>query len=224
MQDSEVTLKKRIHQQETISVASGSTGMSREKLCELSAAGHDLIFIDGQHRPIDEKELAGFCKAAAEAGLPVVLRIRHPDEAFLAGRYLDFGPIGIVVPMVEREETVLRAVESFYYPPIGRRSWGPGNAYGWGQFAKGFPYAEWWNSHGILMIQFESLPAILGAEKLIKPGVDMVVFGECDLTLDLSARADAPFKTFEECRNHVVKETQGMDVKIGASNSPLGKL
>ena len=39
-----------------------------------------------------------------------------------------------------------------------------------------------------------------------------------------SARPDAPFKTFEECHNHVVKETEGMDVKIGAGNSPVGKL
>ncbi|NOZ21462.1 MAG: hypothetical protein GXP25_10285 [Planctomycetes bacterium] len=217
-------LKERIHRHETLSIAPGSTDMSGEKLQQLAAAGYDLIFIDGQHRPIDEKELLQFCKTAAQAGLPVVLRIRHPDEAFLAGRYLDFGPLGIIVPMVEREETVLRAIESFYYPPLGRRSWGPGDAYGWGQFAEGFPYAEWWNSHGVLMIQFESLPAILGAKGLIKPGVDMVVFGECDLTLDLSARPDAPFKTFDECHRHVVRETEDMDVKIGAGASPLGKL
>jgi len=219
-----LSLKKRIHQHETISVVGGATDMAEEKIRELASAGHDMIFIDAQHRPVDEKELARFCKTAAGAGLPVVLRIRHTDEAFLAGRYLDFGALGVVVPMVEREETVRRAIESFYYPPLGRRSWGPGGAYGWGQHAKDFPYADWWNSHGVLMIQFESLAAVLGAKDLVKPGVDMVVFGEWDLTLDLSTKPDAPFKTFEECQQHVVNETAGMDVKIGASNSPLGKL
>lgn len=220
----EITLKQRIHQRETISIVAGSSDMSEEKLRQLASAGHHLLFIDAQHRAVDEKELTRFCRTAADAGLPVVLRIRHPDEAFLAGRYLDFGPLAVVVPMVEREETVLRAIEAFYYPPIGRRSWGPGNAYGWGRPCEGFPYAEWWNRHGVLMIQFESLPAVLGAKKLIKPGVDMVVFGECDLTLDLSARPDAPFKTFAECHRHVIQETNGMDVKIGMGTSPVGKL
>jgi 4-hydroxy-2-oxoheptanedioate aldolase len=219
----ETDLKQRIHRRETISIAGGTVDMSDERLKALVAAGHDLLFIDAQHQPVNEKELLSFCKKATEVGLPVVVRITHPDEAHLAGRYLDFGALGIIVPMVERPETVLRAIESFYYPPIGRRSWGPGRAYGWHN-PEGFAYAGWWNSRGVLMIQFESLAAILGAKDLVKPGVDMVVFGACDLTLDLASKPDAPFKTFDDCLKHVIRETAGMDVKIATGKSPLGKL
>jgi len=217
-------LKQRIHDNEMISVAFGSSGMPLETVRKFRDAGHDMVFVDCQHQPIDEKELAQSCRLAADHDLPVALRIRHPDEAYLAGRYLDFGPLAIIVPMVEREETVERAIESFYYPPIGRRSWGPDRAYGWDAQGPHGAYADWWNAHGILMMQFESLAAVRAARWLAKAGVDMIVFGEQDLMLDIGAATDPPWRDFAACRAQVVEATAGLPVKIAASPSPIGHL
>ena len=218
------TLKQRIHDGQTIHVAAGSVTMSAEELrAKLETDAYDMVFVDLQHSPVDETALAAFCRAAAELNVPALVRIRHPREAHLIGHYLDLGPLGVVVPQVEDEATVDQAAEAFYYPPLGKRSWGPARAYRWDDF-KDMPYADWWNSNGILMLQIESVPGVRNVRKLVKPGVDVLAFGENDLTLSFRSHPDSPWSSFEECRRYVVEQTEGLDVKIGESNMPLGRL
>ena len=38
-------------------------------------------------------------------------------------------------------------------------------------------YAAWWNSHGILCLQIETLTAVTHARQLAKPGVDCLTGG-----------------------------------------------
>ena len=217
-------LKQRIHDGQTIHVAAGSTDTSAEQLrAKLDTDAYDMIFVDLQHPPVDEVALAAFCRTAADLDVPALVRIRHPREAYLIGHYLDLGALGVVVPQVEDEATVDEAVEAFYYPPLGTRSWGPARAYRWDDF-KDMPYADWWNSTGILVLQIESVPGVRNVRKLVKPGVDILAFGENDLTLSFRSHPDSPWGSFEECRGYVVEQTEDLDVKVGESNMPLGRL
>ena len=119
--------------------------------------------------------------------------------------------------------TALAAVESFYFPPIGRRSWGEcGFAYTEGKDR--VKYARWWNENGILMLQLESVEAIMNARRIAVPGVDMLVFGGSDLSFSLEAHPEFGLRTFQECRQHVVDQTKGTGVRIGLSDTPLGAL
>jgi 4-hydroxy-2-oxoheptanedioate aldolase len=142
----------------------------------------------------------------------------------MIGRYLDFGLFSVVVPQVETEATVDEAIEAFYYPPLGKRSWWPQWGYGFERGRDQREYADWWNANGILVLQLESVPAILNARKLAKPGVDMFAFGAADLGLSIQASSSSPFASFEACRNHVLEQTQDLPIKVGASRSQVGRM
>ena len=88
----------------------------------------------------------------------------------------------------------VEAVDAFYYPPLGKRSWGPLNAYRIEEHG-GMGYASWWNDNGVLAIQLETVEGIQRCRELVLPGVDMVMFGGNDLQFSLDATADAPWAT-----------------------------
>ena len=60
---------------------------------------------------------------------------------------------------------------------------------------------------------------VLGA----KPGVDMLMFGANDLQLDIETYVDPPFKTVEDCIQHVVDQMEGTGVRVAAGPKPAGK-
>ena len=214
----QLSLKQRIRKGEIINIGMASLSASRSELAEiLSQDSYDLIFADAQHSAFNEEQLVSFCAHLAELGVPVQFRIKHTRRAYLIGNYLDLGPLAIVVPQVESEATVDEAIHAFYYPPLGKRSWGPSSGYGIQDRADRLEYAEWWNANGILSLQLESVDGIINARKLAKPGVDMLVFGANDLRFSLETYADPPFKTVEECFQYVVKQMEGTQVKVGVA-------
>jgi len=219
------SLKQRIHKGEVIKIASASMGVSKSQLEDiLSKDDYDLVGVDSQHSPLNEEKLVEFCGIAEELGMPVQCRIKHTRHAYLIGNYLDLGPFAIVVPQVEEESTVLEALDAFYYPPIGKRSWGGAARYGIKERSDRLEYAEWWNNNGILILQLESVNAVTNAKKLAKPGIDMLVFGAMDLSFSLESYPEHPFGTVEDCIRHVMKQMEGTQVKVGFGKSPSGQL
>jgi 2-keto-3-deoxy-L-rhamnonate aldolase RhmA len=219
------TLKQRLHAKEGIHIAFVTLNMSETELADrLSKDRYDLVHVDAQHTPMTDDKLVQFCQMAQKLGVPPQMRIRHTREAYLIGRFLDFGLFSVVVPQVEREETVDEAIEAFYYPPIGKRSWWPQFAYGHDRSCERREYADWWNANGVLVLQLESVAAILNVRKLAKPGVDLLAFGAADLGLSIEAHPKSPFASFEECHAFVVDQCKDLEIKVGASTSQVGQM
>ena len=211
------SLKQRLHHGESLKIAGSSIDASRSELeATLSQDSYDLASIDSQHAAFNEDRLVSFCAMAAELGVPTQFRIKNTRQAYLIGNYLDLGPFSIVVPQVEDEETVDEAINAFYYPPVGKRSWGPSSGYGFKPDMDRLEYAEWWNNNGILCLQLESVNAVTNARHLGKPGIDMFVFGANDMNFSLELYPDHPFKTVEDCIQHVVEQMEGTHVKVNA--------
>lgn len=171
---------------------------------------YDAVYFDGQHRPISEQEIVSFCAIAEELGMAAQMRLPHTRQAHFAGRFCDFGLSSIMVPEVMTEETVNDAVEFFWYGPIGRRSWGGPNRVGLGA-SGGNPerleYAEWWNDHAVLVLQFESLEAVAHARRFAdRPGVDYVAFGPNDMRFNIERHTDPPLSTVEACFQNVADQ------------------
>lgn len=219
----EKTLKERIRAGGSINVACATMRDTKQTLeARLSRDAYDLVFIDTQHCPVDENAIAAFCGVAEELGMPVTLRVRHPSDVNMIGHWLDLGPLSIVVPQVESRATALAAVESFYFPPLGKRSWGPGNAYQHRDKGDLIEYAKWWNDNGVLIFQIESIEGVENARDLVVPGLDLLTFGGNDLALSLAARPDYDLGTFEECRRRVLDGVKDTGIKVAANDSPLG--
>lgn len=213
------TLKQRIRNKEVIVALRADVSLSRQKIeTALSKGTYDLLYIDGQHSAFSEEQIVSYCSAAEEMDLPVQFRIPHTRNAYLIGRYLDFGLTGILVPETETVATVDEAIFYTYYPPLGRRSWGgPARR---GIKARGGrldrrEYAEWWNSFVVLSVQLESIAAINNARSFVKPGMDYLAFGPNDLQFDLEMHPEFPMQGVDECMRYVAAQVKDLGTPLG---------
>jgi 2-keto-3-deoxy-L-rhamnonate aldolase RhmA len=211
------SLKEKIHKGEPTRTLTAPVESDRGQLEEIirKSGKVDLFSVDGQHRPLpDERELARFCKLAEELGAGVQLRIPHPRQAYLTGRFADLGVLSIMVPLVKEVETAREAIDNFYYPPLGNRSWGGEFRYGEKPPVDRLQYAQWWNGTGILGFQIETLRAALNVRNLVRPGVDFIAWGPGDMSFDLERHSNSPFKTLEEVHSFVIGQLKGFDVRV----------
>lgn len=213
------SLKQRIRRGDIVVGVSVPIEIEKGRLEDiLSRDTYGFVSVDSQHSPYNEERLVAFCALAAEVGIPVQFRIKHPRHAYLIGNILDLGPCAIEVPLVEDEATVDEALAAFYYPQMGKRSWGGAARYGIQGRDDRLTYAAWWNEHGVLCLQMETIRAVTQARKLIKPGVDCLTWGPADLSFDLEAHPEHPFRSVDDCLRHVLKQLEGTDVRISFRN------
>ena len=212
---SQMNLKERIHAGEEIKQIRLPNDSTREQVQEaIKESGCELIYIDAQHGAICEWDIVRICSAAEELGVPVQMRIKHLQEAYLIGHYLDLGLFGIKVPEVREEATIIEAVNAFYFPPIGERSWGGSVGFGYQKGQSRVEYAGWWNRNGILGFKVESIKAVINVRTLARSGVDYLDFGPEDLSFDLETYPHPQLKTLEDCKAHVAKELEGVDIRV----------
>ena len=210
-----MTLKERYLAGEKINQSRISMASTREQVHETIAnTGCEMIYIDCQHGPYTEWDISRICKAAEEKGVPVLLRIKHTEHAYRLGNYCDLGVFAIKVPEVETEEIVDKAINSFYFPPIGRRSWGGWVGYGIQERKDRVEYAKWWNENGILGFKVESLKSVLNIRSLVKPGITYIDFGPSDLNFDIESHDHPTLKSVSDCREFVQKELEDVNVPI----------
>ncbi len=207
-------LKQRIRDGEHVYGASVSMMTPRDSLAKrVEEGGYDFVAVDSQHSAYSEDRLVAFCDLADELDIQVNFRIKHTRNAYLIGNYLDLGPSGIEVPQVELESTVDEAVEAFYYPQQGLRSWG-GAARKNSAGQERLEYADWWNNYGILWMQIESIEAVTHASRLAKAGVDCLSFGPADLTFSIESHPHHALQTVDACVEYVVKALDGSPTAV----------
>lgn len=211
------SVKEKMHTGQRIRSAAATVDATRAQLQELSkkAGGAELFSLDAQHRPLpDERELVKFCKMAEELGAGVQIRLQHPKLAYLTGRFADLGVLAVMVPLVEDVETANEAIDNFYYPPLGNRSWGGEFRYQEKPPTDRLKYAQWWNGHALLGFQIETLKGALNARNIVKPGVDWISWGPGDMAFDIERHSNSPFKTIEEAHQYVKGQLKGYDVRM----------
>ena len=119
------SLKQRIHAGEVVVGVSAPLDSDRSRLEGiLSKDTYSFLTLDSQHSPYNEEKLVAFCSTAQDLGMPVQFRIKNTRHAYLIGNVLDLGPMAIEVPLVQYEAVVDEALDAFYYPQVGHRSWG----------------------------------------------------------------------------------------------------
>ena len=211
------SLKEKMHKGEQIRTIAAPAESTRSQLEEIIKKNGkvDLFSLDGQHRPLpDERDLVKFCKLAEELGAGVQLRIQHQRLAYMTGRYADLGVLAIMVPLVEEVETANEAINNFYYPPLGNRSWGGEFRFGEKPPTDRLKYSQWWNGTGLLGFQIETLRAALNVRNIVKPGVDWISWGPGDMGFDIERHSNSPFKTLTEVHSFVIEQLKGYDVRV----------
>tara|TARA_B110000503_G_scaffold114484_1_gene172084 strand:- start:6958 stop:7698 length:741 start_codon:yes stop_codon:yes gene_type:complete len=146
----------------------------------MADAGFDWLCIDMEHSVIDYSDANQLIMAIQGKGIKAYVRVGENNTRIIK-RVLDAGADGIIVPSVNSAEEAQRAVDSFKYPPMGKRGVGLSRAQGYG-----FDFENYRDNKTKdlkLIVQIEHINAIEELEAIIStPGIDGTFIGPYDLS------------------------------------------
>ena len=171
----------------------------------LASLGFDWLFIDGEHGPLETRELAEILQAVGDRTACIV---RVPEAAEVPiKKALDLGAHGIIVPQVNTAKQAASIVRWARYAPEGARGVGLARAQGYGvRFRE---YLSTANRDIAVIVQAEHAHAVENIDAIVRtPGVDAVLLGPYDLSASLGKMGqvddpqvvDAIGRVTEACR------------------------
>jgi len=150
--------------------------------CAMANAGYDFIWTEMQHGQTDWQAVARMWRTCPHAKAVPGARVAYTDEREIQ-HALDAGALVIVVPTVDTVAEAIQARDWTYFPPLGRRSNGGGQAFDaamWGGVPGG--YRSTANDNIILVLMIETLEGVKNADEIAKvPGVSAIFAASGDL-------------------------------------------
>jgi 2-dehydro-3-deoxyglucarate aldolase len=178
----------------------------------LAGLGFDWLFVDGEHGPLEVRELTAILQTVGDHAACLV---RVPEAAEVPiKKVLDLGAHGIIVPQVNTAERAADVVRFARYAPEGARGVGLARAHGYGQRFR--EYVESANREITVVVQAEHRDAVANIESIVRvPGVDAVLLGPYDLSASLGrmGKVDDPV---------VVEAIRRVTSVCRAAGMPLG--
>lgn len=160
-------------------------GLCDPSVTELAAeVGFDFVFIDGEHGDIDRKCAMEHLMAVRGTDAASFYRVPSCNHTEIK-KIIDFGPAGIIVPMVMNAEQARLAISAMRYPPTGDRGCGfrRGLGYGAGDFK------EYWKASAhdpMVILQLEHINAYRDLDNILKiPGLDAILIGPFDFSASM---------------------------------------
>lgn len=152
------------------------------EICEIMCyCDFEFIWIDGEHGPLDKKDINLLIMTTRSHGLAPFVRIPWNDPV-LFKPILDMAPAAIVVPFIKTAEDAKLAVASCKYPPTGIRGFGPHRANNFNTI-NFEDYLKKSITEPLLILQIEDIDAVNNLEDIIKvEGVDSICVGSNDLS------------------------------------------
>lgn len=149
-------------------------------------AGFDYYMLDAEHGLIDATQAVDVIRACERVNVTPMVRIGSKDPKLVL-QYLDAGMMGVMMPGLESAEEIRMLVDAVKYPPVGKRGLGLTRASGYvavGEEAA--DYIRFSNEQTMVIPQFEDAALVDRFEEMIgQPGVDAVVIGPRDLSLNM---------------------------------------
>jgi 4-hydroxy-2-oxoheptanedioate aldolase len=178
-------LSRALHAGET--VFSGWIGTPDALVVEtIARSKFGAVTLDMQHGWHSAGSIHDGIRAIVLAGKPAIVRVPVGDFAF-ASRALDMGAEAIIAPMVNTVDDARALVDATKYPPVGKRSWGPGRAITLSGIGSGQAYMEWTRANVVTLAMIETRQAIANLDAILDvAGIDGVFVGPSDLSLTLS--------------------------------------
>jgi 4-hydroxy-2-oxoheptanedioate aldolase len=157
------------------------------QLAELfGLAGFDYYMLDAEHGLMDPAQVVNVIRACELVNMTPMVRIGSKDPKLVL-QYLDAGMMGVMMPGLETSDEIKMLIDAVKYPPVGRRGMGLTRASGYiavGEEAT--HYINFSNEQIMVIPQFEDAALIDRFEEMLsQPGVDAVVIGPRDLSLNM---------------------------------------
>ena len=147
--------------------------------------GFDAALFDMQHGATDiDIALRGIATVAL-AGKPSIIRI-PVGEFQTASRALDAGAAAVIAPMINSKHEAALFADFMKFPPLGKRSWGPGRALTLSGLEPQ-AYLAQANQFQLAIAMIETREALDALDEILSvPGIDGVFVGPADLSIALS--------------------------------------
>ena len=187
------------------------------QLAELfGLAGFDYYMLDAEHGLLDPVQVVNVIRACEGVNMTPLVRI-GPKDPKLVLPYLDAGMMGVMMPGLETVEEVKMLIDAVKYPPLGKRGMGITRASGY--IAVGNEAVDFINlsNEQIMVIpQFEDAALLDRFEEMIsQPGVDAVIVGPRDLSLNMGFPDGPNHPAVQEMIDKVVAICQRTGVAAG---------
>ena len=181
--------------------------------CAMANAGYDFIWTEMQHDQKDWQAVARMWRTCPTAKAVPGVRVAYTDEREIQ-HALDAGALVLVVPTVDTVEEAREVVDWTYFPPLGRRSNGGGQAFDaamWGGVPGG--YRATVNDNIVLVLMIETLEGVKNAAAIAKvPGVSAIFAASGDLANFSGYRQGQP--DYERLVNIVHDAAIGAGVRL----------
>src|SRR5689334_15161493 len=150
--------------------------------CAMANSGYDFIWTEMQHTTRDWEAVARMWRTCPHAKAVPGVRVAYADEREIQ-HAVDAGALVVVVPTVDTVEEAIAARDWTYFPPLGKRSNGGGQAFDpavWGNVPGG--YRNTINDNIVLVLMIETLEGLKNADAIAKvSGVTAVFAASGDL-------------------------------------------
>jgi 2-keto-3-deoxy-L-rhamnonate aldolase RhmA len=150
--------------------------------CAMANAGYDFIWTEMQHGPRDWQDAAQMWRTCPHAKAVPGVRVAYADEREIQ-HALDAGALVVVVPTIDTVAEAIEARDWTYFPPLGRRSQGGGQAFDaamWGGVPGG--YRSTANENIVLILMIETLEGLKNVDEIAKvPGITAIFAASGDL-------------------------------------------
>lgn len=189
----------------------GTAGSAFGDMAMLADCGFDFLLFDTQHSPVEIKQLNPALQAMRGKKAAPIIRVSS-NRADLICFALDAGARGIVVPMVNTKEEATDMVTACKYFPVGKRS-NAGVRGDWGESKDYRSYMDTVNEDLLIIPMIETQQAIDNLEEILSvPGIDVLLVGPSDLSIELNVPLDYACDTYQQgldkivsaCKNHGV--------------------
>ena len=187
----------------------------------LADSGFDFLLFDTQHSPYEMKELAAGIQATNGKKAAPIARVSS-NQADLICFSLDEGALCIIVPMVNTKEEAEAMVEACKYYPAGKRSNG-GMRGEWGETKDYRDYMDTVNDGVLIIPMIETVEAIENIEEILSvPGIDVLLVGPSDLSINLDVALDYPNPKYQSALDTIATACKNAGVVPGMYFIPPG--
>jgi 2-keto-3-deoxy-L-rhamnonate aldolase RhmA len=157
-------------------------GSDPSTYCAFANSGYDFVWTEMQHNTRSWENVAKMWQACPHAKAVPGVRVAYTDEREIQ-HAMDAGALVIVIPTVRTIEEGTAARDWTYFPPLGKRSQGGGQAFSaefWGTVPGG--YRNTINDNVVLIEMIETIGGAAQAREIAAiPGVDAVFAASGDL-------------------------------------------
>lgn len=181
----------------------------------IARLGFDLVFLDLEHIPIPRDTLSWMCRTYAALGLAPIVRIPAPDP-YTACTVLDAGAAGIIAPYLETVDQIRALRGALRLRPLkGERLQGLLDG-----TTPVEPELKQWlearNDHSVMIVNIESKPALDHLDELLDvPGIDAVLVGPFDLSVNLGLPEQYQHPTFLAAIKTIIDKSRARNIGVG---------